>query len=244
MDFSTATYDSVIEMLRNSIDELAGTLARITPALRSALRAPLMPPFVADGLTWCAEQLETLGHSAVRTISDLLEGAAAPVLFFFRAYTWSDTVGAPASDLAADVHPSALRATRDWTGEAADAYSSAVAGQTTAASSVQVVAGSMSTALAVCATAGLAFYVALTVIVVKLIAAVTAAIAAFGSIVFSWAGVLIIVEEAAIDAGLIIAAVSGLVAVLAAQGNAVAQLKVALTSGAAFPRGAWPRGVA
>ncbi len=243
-DFSAATYEATIEGLRSGITDLSGHLARVGPAVRSATSIPLMPDFVKDGLVWCGERLIEIGSAVLDKIGELLLGAAAPVAFFFRAASWHENVGGPASEVAASTHPNALRATRDWSGDAADSYTRAVGGQTTAAGAIQSVSSSMATALVTCAVTGLAFYVAIGIILVKLIAAAVAAIAALGSVVFSWAGVGIIIEEAAVNTGLIIAAVSALVAVLGAQGNAIVQIKGAVSSGAAFPGGSWPTGTA
>jgi hypothetical protein len=56
--------------------------------------------------------------------------------------------------------------------------------------------------------------------------------------------VAIIIEEAAVNSALIFAAIGTLMAVLGAQGNAIVQMKSTVTSGAAFPGGAWPVGTA
>jgi hypothetical protein len=97
-------------------------------------------------------------------------------------------------------------------------------------------AGSLTT----CAAAGLIFYVALGVIVVKFILATITAIAALGSVVFSWAGAALIVEEAGVNTGMIIAAVAGLSAVLGAQASQMAVLHGEASDGSAFPGGRWP----
>jgi len=242
--FSVATFEATIEELQDGLSNLSGQLARVGPAVRSATSIPLMPDFVKDGLVWCGERLLEIGKQVLDKIGELLQGAVAPVGFFFRASDWHENIGGPASGVAAAVNPNALRATLDWEGDAASAYTRSVAGQTTAATAIQSVSSSMATSLVTCAVAGLAFYVAIAVILAKLIAATIAAIVALGSVVFSWAGVGIIIEEAAVNTGLIIAAVTTLVAVLGAQGNAIVQIKGAVSSGGAFPGGAWPEGAA
>jgi hypothetical protein len=243
-DFNAATLDATVESLRSGLTTLNGHLNRVGPATRAATSVPLMPDFIKDGLVWCGERLVEIGSAVLDKIGELLLGALAPGAFFFRAMDWHDSVGGPASDVAGAIHPNALRATRSWSGDAASSYSASVAGQTTAASAIQAVSSSAATALVTCAVAGLAFYVALAAILVKLIAATAAAIAAFGSVVFSWAGVAIIIEEAAVNSALIFAAIGTLMAVLGAQGNAIVQMKSTVTSGAAFPGGAWPVGTA
>ncbi len=95
-----------------------------------------------------------------------------------------------------------------------------------------------------CAAAGLAFYVALGVIVAKVVTALAVAIAAFGSAVFSWAGVLLVVEEAAVTSGMVVAAVAGLMAVQGAAATATVHVTNATGQSSAFPHGHWPSATA
>ena len=113
-------------------------------------------------------------------------------------------------------------------------------GQAPAATQVAAVATTVATSLGACAVAGLAFYVALGVIVARLVTAVTVVVAALGSVAFSWAGVLLAVEEAAVTSGMVVTAVAGLTAVQGAAAVAVVNVTNAARSTAAFPHGHWP----
>ncbi|MCU1431422.1 MAG: hypothetical protein JWP95_527 [Actinotalea sp.] len=242
--FSPATFQSVIDELVSGFDELVGHLNRVGPATNAATSHWWMPEPVARGLVWCANKLIELGNSILEKIGELLQGAAAPVTFFFRAADWRDSIGAPASLVAGSIAPTALRAPLDWTGDAAARYTRAVAGQAPAATAVETLSTTVATALTTSAAAGCAFYVALGVIIVKLIIATVAAIAALGSVVFSWAGVLLIIEEAGVNTAMIIAAVSLLTACLAAQAAAIVTVSGGAASSGAFPGGQWPVGTA
>jgi len=100
--------------------------------------------------------------------------------------------------------------------------------------------GATAIGLTVCAAAGLAFYVALGVIVFQLIASLVAAIAAVGSIIFSWAGLAMVVGDAGITTGMIIAAVTALAALLGVQAQQMVALHGTAVDDTAFPGGHWP----
>ncbi|HEX2297087.1 MAG TPA: hypothetical protein VHH34_00975, partial [Pseudonocardiaceae bacterium] len=116
--------------------------------------------------------------------------------------------------------------------------------QPTAATQIETSADKIAAALNICAVAGLAFYVALGVILIKFITATIAAIAALGSVVFSWAGAALIVEEAGVNTALIITAVTTLVAVLGAQAQQMAIIEGEAVDNSAFPGGHWPDALA
>lgn len=94
--------------------------------------------------------------------------------------------------------------------------------------------------LGICAAAGLAFYLVIGIILVKFIVAMVGVIAAIGSVAFSWAGVALAVEEAGVNTGLIIAAVTTLTAVLGAQAQQLVTLHGEAVDNSAFPGGHWP----
>jgi len=242
--FSPAMFDATIEELTSGMTDLSGHLQRVGPTVNATVSNIFIPDFVADGLIWCAEKLIEIGTAVLEKIKELLLGAAAPVAFFFRAHDWRTQIGGPASGVAGSIGPNALRAPLVWTGEAATSYTRAVAGQAPAATSVESLSSTVSTALTTCAVAGLAFYVAIGLILVKLIVATIAAIVALGSVVFSWAGVALIVEEAGVNTAMIVAAVAALVALLGAQASALITVEGAAVSATAFPGGHWPVGTA
>ena len=243
-DFNPSTYQATIDQLNSGLTTLTGKLNQVMPTVQAATGHWWIPGWLADGLRWCGEKLVEIGTWVLNKLGELLEGAAAPVMFFFRAYDWGTQIGGPASGVASSINPSALRAPLDWQGDAANSYKAAVAGQSPAATQVKSVSDTTVTTLLLCAGAGLAFYVALGVILVKLIAATVAAIVALGSVVFSWAGAALIVEEAGVNTGLIVAAVATLVAVQSAAANSLVQITNAASSQTGFPGGHWPVGTA
>jgi hypothetical protein len=94
--------------------------------------------------------------------------------------------------------------------------------------------------LTVCAAGGLAFYVALGVIVVKLIVEFAGAIIAVGSGVFSAVGAFVVITDAGITSGMIWAAVGALTALLGAQATQMVVMHGEATDGNMFPGGRWP----
>src|SRR5262249_7448981 len=112
--------------------------------------------------------------------------------------------------------------------------------QSNAAARIGSMADKTASALEACAVIGLAFYAALGVILVKFIIAFIVALVAFGSAVFSWAGAALIVEEAGVNTGMIIAAVGALVAALGAQAVQMTTLHGEANDPTSFPGSHWP----
>jgi len=238
--FVPSTYEATVTALRGGVQALSDRVDALPRALDRALALPL-PDWLRAGLRACVDRLATLGRAAVDRVGELLAGAAAPVLFFVRAHDWVTQVGGPASGVAGALQPGALRAPRTWEGAAASAYRAAVAGQAPAAAQVHAVATTLASSLTTCAVAGLAFYVALGVIVTRLLTALAAALAALGSVVLSWAGLALVVEEAAVTAAMVVSAVAALTAVQGAAAAAAVGVTNAARNDTAFPTGHWPR---
>jgi ABC-type molybdate transport system substrate-binding protein len=72
------------------------------------------------------------------------------------------------------------------------------------------------------------------------ITATIAAIAALGSVVFSWAGLAIILEEAGVNTAVIVGAVAALLALLGAQAKEMAALHGNAVDTSQSPGGHWP----
>ena len=142
--------------------------------------------------------------------------------------------------MSGQLNPAALPAGKHWKGAAADAYSTIFPLQGGAATRIGTIADKTAVALGICAAAGLAFYLALGIILVKFIVAMVGVIIALGSVAFSWAGVALAVEEAGVNTGLIIAAVTTLTAVLAAQAQQMVTLHGEAVDASTFPDGRWP----
>jgi hypothetical protein len=240
MAFNEEQYRQAIEKLTTGTNTLSTKLNQVVPAANAALNHWYIPDWMRDAIIWCARKIISIGSAVLEKIKELLKGAVAPVYMFKYAWAWQDIRG-QATDVAGSLRPERLSAGRHWTGTAASAYEKAVKPQSEAADRIGTIAGSTATSLTICASAALAFYVALGVILVKLIVATVAAIIAFGSAVFSWAGALIIIEEAGVNSALIITLVGALTAALGAQASQMASLHGEAVAGGVFAGGKWPQ---
>lgn len=239
MSFSEAQYTATVNQVQSKHTELGNLIGQVAPAANSVVGAWYIPGPIKDAIIWCAEKLIEIATAIWNKIVECLKGLAMPIWMFKYAWDWQDIRG-DASTVSGSVKLDALPANARWTGPAASAYDRAVPPQSTAAAQVASIASTTATALTVCAAAGLAFYVAIGIILVKFIVAMVAAIAALGSVVFSWAGAALIVEEAGVNTGLIIAAVSALTAALGAQAAQMSTLSGAAQDNSSFPGGQWP----
>jgi uncharacterized protein YukE len=239
MAFSEAQFQAAINKIESGMSDLAEKIAQIRPAAQSAVNHWYVPDVVADMVLWLADKAVNLAKTIWEKIADLLKGAAAPVRFFADAFAWEDIRGA-ASGISAELNPALLPVGRHWAGPAAQAYQKIIPSQAGAAARIATIADTTAVALGVCAAAGLAFYLALGIILVKFIVAMVGVIAALGSAAFSWAGLVLAVEEAGINTGLIIAAVTTLTAVLGTQAQQLVNLHGQAVDNSAFPSGRWP----
>lgn len=244
IEFHPSVHEAVVRELRSGLVVVERSAARLGTALTTALDRPWLLDAVADGVRWCVERLQDLVRATATRVRELAEGAAAPVLFYARAGDWTTLVASPSSAVAASTAPDALRAPLWWSGDAADRYQRAVRGQSPAAAQVVEVGTTVARSLTTCAVAGCAFYLALAWVVGKLVAATIAAATALGSAVLSWAGVLLIVEEAAVSAAVVSAALAALAATQTAAADAVVEVGRAAGSSDGLPRGSWPVGTA
>lgn len=236
-DFSASTFEATITDINSGLGQIPKHLDEGYSAVQNTLSSPLVFGWLADALVWAWNKVCELTQDFLNTMSEILEGASAPVLFFFRAYDWITDVKEPMVDLKAAASPDALIGSYYWSGQGATAYRAAVADQPAAAGATAEIGQTMAIQLGLCAAAGLGFYVAIGVIVVKFVAAIIVAVAAFASAVFSEAGLALIVEEAAVTPALITAAVIALTTVLGVSGNAMIQMESAY---AGFPGAHWP----
>jgi hypothetical protein len=240
MGFNEEQYRAAVEKIEKGLTDLDGKIQQIPGVANAAVSNFLMPDFVRDAVIWLAEKTVAILSSVVKKIVELLKGAVAPIYMFKYAWEWQDIRGV-ATGVVGDLRPEALSVGRHWKGPANDAYTKAIKPQSDAATKVGTISERTATSLTVCAAAGLAFYVAIGVIVVKFIAAAVAVIAALGSVVFSWAGLALVVEEAGVNTGLIIAAVAALTALLGAQASQMAVLHGESIDNSVFPSGKWPK---
>jgi uncharacterized protein YukE len=239
MDFSVAQYQATIDKINSGMQELSAKIGQVGPAANAAMDHWYIPGFVKDAIAWCAQKIIDLAKWIWDKFVELLKGAAAPVFMFQHALEWQDVKGM-ATGVQGVLRADQLSVDDHWKGAASDAYVAAIKPQSEAAGKIGTIADKTAQALIISAVASLAFYVALGVILIKFIAAMVVAIAAFGSAVFSWAGAALVVEEAGVNTALVTAAVTTLLAALGAQAQQLTVLKGELVDGSAFPGGHWP----
>jgi hypothetical protein len=240
--FNQTQYQAVIDEINAGLVTLATRIGQIGPAASAATSGWWIPQAAVDGLHWCADQISRLASEILETLSDIVQGALAPLFFAIKSYSWYETISGPASGVAADVAPNTLRACYTWEGDAATAYSRATSTQTTAAAKIRAVGDSVAQTLTTVAAAGLVFYIAISVLLCKMINQVSAAIVGIGSGWFSWAGLALIAETIVVDGGMITAAVFAIGSFLTAQVTALLGFKGQLESNETFPSGHWPIG--
>ncbi|MGQ0839136.1 hypothetical protein [Actinokineospora sp.] len=239
MTFSEAQFNEVVTKINQGMNDLSGKIGEVPQAANAAMDHWYIPGFIKDAIRWCAEKITELATWIWNKIKEVLVGVAAPVYFFKYAFDWQDIRGI-ANGVTGQLKPEAMPASQVWSGSAATAYKAQIKPQGDAANKLSVIADKTATALQISAAAGLVFYVAIGAILVKFIVAMVAAIAAFGSAVFSWAGAAIIVEEAGVNSALIWAAVGALTAALAAQAQQMIVLHGETIDASFFPGGKWP----
>ncbi len=242
MAFSEAQYTAVVDALRGGLEELSGRLDAVAVAARAAAARPSVPDPLAAAIIDAAERIVDAVAVVRDAIVEALRGAVAPVFLFTDGLEWLEVRDA-ATRVQGVLRAEQLPVADHWKGYAADRYATAIRAQSEAAGRVGAIADRASSALVTCAVAGLAFYTALGVVVARLIVAVVAAISAFGSAVFSWAGVLIVLEEAGAGGATVAGLVVALVALLGAQLAPLGALTGELGDGGVFHEGRWPSAV-
>lgn len=240
---TAAELEAVGTKIASGITECQGHLAAIPGAVNSFMgswAAALIPDSVKQWAVDCANAFLNACSTFLGKVGEFLQGIAMPIIALVKTWDWLD-VQKEAARISEAIDPAAnmaLRVNDIWKGPAASAYAEAIKPQAGKAKHISDSAGKVSLSLGIVGAAGLAFYIAIGVILVKFIAACVVIIAAFASVAFSWAGLALAVEEAAVNTGMVIAAVAALTACLAVQVQQAASIEGDLM--AAFPNGSWP----
>ncbi|KUL27781.1 hypothetical protein [Actinoplanes awajinensis] len=238
--FSQAQFEATIKEIETGTQRLQAQLAEVKPAAQKATNHWWVDPLSAEAINYVADKTVEFGIAMFDWFIDVLKGATAPIWMFVDAYNWMEIKGA-ANAVSTDLATQNLVIDdSDWSGKARDAYLAAAGAQASAAARVGSVAGATSITLAACAGAGLLFYIAVAAVLAKLIVAMTAAIAAFGSAVFSWVGAAIVLEEAGFTTAVLAGAAATLATFLTAQAGAMIALHGDAVDPTSFPNGAWP----
>ena len=243
---TAAELEAVGTKIASGVTTCQGHLGAIPGAVNSFMStwfAALIPDNVKQWAVDCTNAFIHACSTFLGKVGEFLQGLAMPVMALIKTWDWLD-VQREASRISEAIDPAAnmaLRVTDIWKGPAATAYAEAIKPQSGKARRISDNAGKVAMSLGIVGAAGLAFYIAIGVILVKFIAACVVVIAAFASVAFSWAGLALAVEEAAVNTGMVIAAVAALTACLGAQVQQAASIEGDLM--AAFPNGSWPNPV-
>jgi hypothetical protein len=244
MSFSEAEFNAVVQKINKGMDDLSGKISEVPPAANSAMNHWYIPDYIKAAIKWSAEKIVELANWIWDKIKEVLKGVAAPVYFFINSFDWQDVRGL-ATKVGGQLKPNVLTTiTNTWKGTASTAYGKVIMPQGVAADRIGAVCDKVSTALQICAGAGLVFYVAIAAILVKFIAALVTCIGLYGSAVLSWAGLALTVEEAGVNSALIWAAIGALSAALGTQVQQLITVHGELEEVTAFPGdggGHWPK---
>jgi hypothetical protein len=240
-DFSPAQFQATIGKIEAGMSDFSNYLDKFIPTATDRANDWYIPPQVGDALIWIAKKSLEIGEDMLDWLIDLVKGVFAPIFMFKDAYDWMEVRGA-ANGVAGELSEQYLVVDdSDWSGSARDAYVKLAKAQATAATRVGSIATKTATYLMACAAAGAVFYLALAVVVVKLVAAAITALAAIGSAIFSWAGAGLILEEAGVNTAIIASAVGTLSAFLVACCTAMINLHGEAVDPDGFPGGKWPQ---
>jgi len=240
VDFSKAQFENLAADFNTGLNDFSLKMDDLSAAVDKAANRWFVTPPARKVIQLAGQKALDAAKEAWQFIKDLGEGILAPVMMFIHAWEWMDVRGA-ASGVSSSLSSHHLVVDdSDWSGKARDAYVNSAAGHSTAAAKISTIANSTSDTLLVCAAAGVAFYGLLVAVLVKLIAAIKVAIAAFASLVFSPVGVALILEEAGVNTVLIGGALTALATFVGAQAHGMVKLHGEAVDNSAFPGGKWP----
>ncbi|WP_107654006.1 hypothetical protein [Nocardia suismassiliense] len=240
MEFSITQFEEIIDNIDTKLREVDKKIDAAPGIVSSAIDHWWITDAMEAAIKWAGDKVVEFGKWLIETITDLLKGVAAPVYMSMWALDWLDIRGS-ASQVAGNIDPNALKSTAEWQGAAQFAYKSLATAHNASAKRISDIGKDAAIALGTSAVAGFAFYGGVLAVVVKAAAAVTASLGGIASGVFSWAGAALIAEEAIADPAMIVAAVTGLTAVLGAQVGTLVALKATATDNSVWTNnGKWP----
>jgi len=240
MTFSTAQFEATLAEIESGMATFSANLGKIPPAAQRATDHWYITDAVAEGITWLATKTVEIGQDILNWFIDLLKGAVAPIYMAIDGFKWLEIRG-EANLVAANLTDQNLAIDNsEWSGDAREAYGTAVGAQAAAASRIGSIATSTSANLLTCALAGAAFYLTLAGVLAKLIAATITIIAAYASAAFSWAGAALMLEEAGVNTAIIGTALATVTAFVGAQVTALALLHGDAVDPSSFPNKVWP----
>ncbi|MFG2532343.1 hypothetical protein [Streptomyces sp. NPDC048516] len=245
--FSLSQYQALTQELKSGVNKLSQKKEELVPTAQKAGNEWHMPQKIADALMWIAEKMKECAKWVIEKIEDALKAAAAPITLFQISTDWVDKIKTPASAVQGQTDWKALQAPRHWKGEAADLYLASVRGQSPAAGRIATIADQVSLSCTICASTGLAFYVAMAGILTK---AIVGTVAALGALMTGFGAPVaagIFLEEAAVNGATAGAAVLAALGVLGTQVEELNRVKGQAKDVSDYPGppvGQWPKGTA
>lgn len=244
--FSLTEFQTCEKGLSDGLQTLGLKLNLLDQAIVGFKGSPWIPDVLEEPIKEAGRAIWDALKKVYETIKDLVASIWAPVTLYQRSTDWTD-LRSVSSAVEADLTPEALSTDTLWYGSAAEAYRKVIPLQQSATSWVSTAEDTLSSSLLSTAAAGLVFYLALAALLVKLIAAAVAAIAAFGSAVFSWAGLLIILEEVGVDSLTVMILVAELTSYIAGEWTGKSGISSVTSDNSSFPGASngerlWPRG--
>jgi hypothetical protein len=239
MTVNLAEYEATIRRLDSGLAELSRLVHQLPAAAAAAAGRWYMTDAMSHSLTRLTNALTGAGAHGIAQVRDLMKGAAAPFLLISEVRIWGEVRGV-ATTFVGELQPVALSVDYYWRGRASEAYRSVIPANTAAATRIGVMADKTQTALGWSVSAALAFYAGLLVVVIQLIVGFVGVLAILGTVVFSWAGLVLAIRQAAvgwIEVGVLTALLAS------ALGTQVVQLGNLHSEAAdlsAFPGGHWP----
>ena len=238
---SEEDFERIIQKIKDGIDWVENKLREFPPWVERNLDHWWIPGFVKSGVRWCMDRVIDLANWILDRVKDAIVGFVAPFRLIVHVSDWS-RVSVLASEVQGALNPAAKALNYSWSGMAAERYSEACQPQADAAGAIKKAADDTRAALGLVIGAGLAFYIAVGVIIVQWIGTMGASTAAVASVVAAPAGAAAAAADSGISAAAITAAVVALTAVVAAQANAFGAITAAMDQ-SKFGPGDWPDSV-
>ncbi|GAA2728860.1 hypothetical protein [Actinocorallia aurantiaca] len=241
--FSLAEFETATSKITSGMKDISAKIPELKPAAAATANKWYVPDIIGNALVEMAGWAADLAKTILDKIIDVIEGLFAPIKMFYDASKWS-SIQSTTETVASDIGEERIKRKLTeafWEGPATEAYLTVAKAQGTAATRVSSMADTIKTTLNASAVAGLVFYVAIAVIVIKFLAAMISMIVEFGIVIASLFGVATIIEEAGTVPLAIAAAVGGLLAFLGPQIETLINNSASLESGAGLDGGHWPK---
>ncbi|MFE1594738.1 hypothetical protein [Nocardia sp. NPDC058705] len=238
---STAQMEQIAQDLIDKVEELSDLPSTIRSAFNDAAESTVVRLVLRNG-----DDIIRYGNNFADAVGklwqqfvDSLKGLAAPGFFLSTSYDWVG-IAKEANTLAGDLEATAVKVDSFWQGTAATAYGTAITPQRAAATRVGTIANAARTAMNTVGIAGVTFYASLLLVAVGVIVEALIEVGAAGSGVAALPAAIAGLITAAKFAALVVAAISGVTAVVNSSISQAQALQVELDNPQGFPEGHWP----